>query len=80
MKINVSVNNLKVLAKESTKSQDGQNTYYKLAVLSGVEAGNISCSKDVYDLVAPDKLYDIAGIYNTEYKSLKLEIVTREIK
>ena len=78
MKIQTIVPNVKVLAKEATTSKDGQNEYYKLAVLIGSECGNISCSKDVFDSVAPDKKYTLCATYNDQYKSFKLDMVSTD--
>lgn len=73
MKIVSTVKNVKVLAKEATQSKDGNNTYYKLAVLCGSECGNVSCSKEVFDAVVPDKSFDIVATYNDQYKSFKFD-------
>ena len=75
MKIGVIAKNVKVLTKDLTKSQDGQNTYYKIGIMSGSELGNVSCSKDVFDFVEQDKTYDLSATYNTEYKSFKFDKV-----
>lgn len=75
MKIQTIVPNVKVLAKEATTSKDGQNEYYKLAVLIGSECGNVSCTKDVFDNVATDQKYTIGATYNDQYKSFKLDTV-----
>lgn len=75
MKIQTIVPNVKVLAKESTMSKDGQNEYYKLAVLIGAECGNLSCSKDVFDNVVPDQKYTIGATYNDQYKSFRLDTI-----
>lgn len=77
MKINAVSQNVKVLAKEATPSSDGKNTYYKLAVLVGAEAGNVSCSKEVFDLVEVDKNYDLSAVFNSEYKTFKFEKVAK---
>ena len=77
MKINVIAQNVRVLAKEATQSKDGQNTYYKATVLIGTEAGSVSCSKDVYDLIENDKTYDMSAVYNSEYKTFKFENVVK---
>lgn len=77
MKINAVSQNVKVLAKEATLSSDGKNTYYKLAVLVGAEAGNVSCSKEVYNLVETDKSYDLSAVFNSEYKTFKFEKVAK---
>lgn len=74
MKILCTIDKVRVLAKEATPSKDGQSTYYKLAVLLGTECGNLSCSKEVYDEVIPDKLYTVKATYNDQYKSFKLDV------
>ena len=77
MKINVIAQNVRVLAKESTSSKDGQNTYYKAAVLIGTEAGSISCTKEVFDFIENDKTYDMSAVFNSEYKTFKFEKVAK---
>ena len=77
MKITALTQNVRVLAKEATPSKDGQNTYYKATVLIGTEAGSISCTKEVYDLVENDKTYDLTATYNSEYKTFKFEQVAK---
>lgn len=77
MKITALTQNVRVLAKEATPSKDGQNTYYKVTTLIGTEAGSISCTKDVYDLVENDKTYDLTATYNSEYKTFKFEQVAK---
>ena len=79
MKVSVIAKNVKVLTKESTKTQDGNSTYYKIGIMSGSELGNMSCSKDVFDIVETDKSYDISATYNSEYKSFKFEKIDRMI-
>lgn len=50
MKIN-STATLIVLAANETPSFDGKNTYYNLALMQNGEVGNISCTKEVYEVV-----------------------------
>ena len=75
MKINLLAQNVKVLTKSANPSKDGTATYYNIGIMCGSELGNISCSQEVYDLVELDKVCDIVGIYNSEYKSFKFEKV-----
>ena len=64
---------LMVLAKcEPTTSKDGQSTYYKLTVMQGQEAGQISCPESAYVSVSVGKPAVFNMEYNSEYKSLKL--------
>lgn len=62
-----------ILAKcEPTKSRDGQSTYYKLTVMQGQEAGQISCPEDVYNSIKSGEKAVFNLEYNSEYKSLRL--------
>ncbi len=63
---------LAVISKSTSQSKDGQNTYYKLGVLSGSEAGMISCSKDIFDVAETGKSYEFETVYNDAYKSFRL--------
>lgn len=77
MKIVMTASNVKVLTKDATLSQDGQNTYYKIGIMNGSELGTVSCSKDVYESVGLEEVYDLTGVYNSEYKSFKFEKVAK---
>ena len=62
-----------VLAKcDPTKSRDGQSTYYKLTVMQGQEAGQISCPEEVYNSIKTGEKAVFNLEYNSEYKSLRL--------
>ena len=61
-----------VVGKKTTQSKDG-NTYYKLSIVIDDEAGMVSCSQEVYDLVTPMKQYNMYFSYNETYKSLSLK-------
>lgn len=80
MKILCNIDKVRVLAKDATASKDGQSTYYKLAVLIGSECGNVSCSKEVYDTVEPDGLYNVDATYNDAYKSFKFDFAHLYVK
>lgn len=69
---------LKVLAKTARKSTDGSKEYYNLAVIQGGECGNVSCTKDVFDVVLEDNAYLFETIFNTEYKSISFARVLQE--
>lgn len=72
MKIKVTFDS-RIVGKNKTKSQDGKNTYYKIAIVTpeGM-AGNVSCEEEVYDLVKDLMTYEFSAIYNDEYKSFKV--------
>ncbi len=61
-----------VISKNKTPSRDGKTTYYNLAVMQNGQAGNISCTEEVYDRVAEMKETEINLTYNDEYKSLRI--------
>lgn len=63
---------MKVISKSTTKSKDGQNTYYKLGVLIGSEAGMISCSEEIYNLVQENGTYNFGTVYDDSYKSFRI--------
>lgn len=77
MKIISRAENVRVLAKTSEKSRDGQSTYYKLAVLQGAECGTVSCSEEAFNMVENDKVYDFATTFNDAYKSYKIDKVVK---
>lgn len=66
-----------VLAKGSRDSNG--NTYYNLAVLQDSQAGTLSCKKDVFDLVAEMKPYQLGVTYNDQYKSLSVDKVIKDL-
>lgn len=80
MKITSTTMPIQVLAKQATKSKDGQSTYYKLTVLQGAEAGQLSCSESVFNSVKEGEKTAFAVEYNSEYKSLKLVSVVPPAK
>lgn len=70
---------LLVLAKcAPTHSKDGQNTYYKLTVLQGQEAGQVSCPLEVYNSIKEGGKMLFNMEYNSEYKSLRLLGIAKE--
>jgi len=68
MNIN-SIATLKVLNKETQPSRDGTKTYYRIAFLQGMDAGNITVPEDVYNSINVDKTYNFHIAYNDQYKS-----------
>ena len=64
--------NMKVIAKTTTSSKDGKNTYFKLGIMVGSECGMISCSEDIYKQVEEGKSYTFETAYNDQYKSFRL--------
>lgn len=65
-----------VLVKSTTKSKDGQTTYYKLTILQGAESGMLNCPEEVYNKVADRKEYIFNTQFNDEYKSFRITGVT----
>lgn len=74
MKITANIN-VTVLGKEANISESTGRESYKLAILQGSEAGNISCSKDVFDVVKPMHSYVVAAVYDDKYQYMKLSSV-----
>ena len=64
---------LQVIAKgDPTKSLDGKNTYYNITVLQGAEAGQLSVSEDIYNILKIGEQVSLVLEYNDQYKSLKV--------
>lgn len=62
-----------VISKNEKESRDGQTKYYNLAVVQDGQAGNISCTKEVYESVTElMKEEELQLTYNDEYKSLRI--------
>ena len=62
-----------VLARNETPSNDGKTNYYNLAIMTDEgQAGNMSCTRDVYELVEPMKVQTFVAEYNDTYKSFRL--------
>lgn len=71
---------IKVISKTTSRSKDGQNTYYKLGVLVGSEAGMLSCPQDIYESVEINKDYEFETAYNDQYKTFRLNRVLMSVK
>lgn len=61
-----------VLAKNIQPSQDGRTNYYNLAIFADGAAGNMSCTEEVYDLVATGVENELIFAYNDTYKSMRI--------
>ncbi len=62
-----------VISKNERESRDGKTKYYNLAVVQDGQAGNISCTEEVYDLINElMKEVELQLTYNDEYKSLRI--------
>ncbi len=62
-----------VISKNEKESRDGQTKFYNLAVVQDGQAGNISCTKEVYEsMVELMKETELLLTYNDEYKSLRI--------
>lgn len=64
--------NVLVISRNETPSRDGKSTYYNLAVMQNGQAGNISCTEEVYDRAVEMKETEVSLTYNDEYKSLRI--------
>ena len=66
-----------LIAVDANASQDGRNTYYKVAISQGAEVATLSCSKEVYDAKAePFKNYDF-DLLVSEYEGKPTMRITR---
>lgn len=64
-----------VLAKEAKQNETSGKTSYGLTVMQNSEAGSITCTKEVYDVVKPLHSYEFYGIYDDKYSYMKLNNV-----
>ncbi|MDD6811687.1 MAG: hypothetical protein PUD93_07480 [Lachnospiraceae bacterium] len=62
---------LNIIAKNERQATDGKS-YYNVAVLLEGQAGNLSCTEDVYNDAVVGVENDVILEYNSEYKSLRL--------
>lgn len=79
MKI-INKTNLTVVAKATSKSQDGKTTYYRLACLQNGQATNVSVPEELYNSI-PDGFVD--AVFNTsyddKYQSFKIDSIAETI-
>lgn len=61
---------LQVLAK-NVREGEGNKKYYNLAIMKDGEAGNISCTEDVYNDVTLMAENDLVFAYNDKYQSFR---------
>ena len=69
--------NAMCVGKNESKTSDGKTTFYTLAIVQNGQAGNVSCSPDVYDRVLssgqPIETYDFTGVYRDgQYKGFRI--------
>lgn len=59
---------------EPTTSQDGKNTYYRVAVMQNGQATNLMVSEDVYNSI-PDGLVEVQFLtsYDDRYNSFRVD-------
>lgn len=59
---------------EPTLSNDGKNTYYRVAVMQNGQATNLMVTEDVYNAI-PDGLVDVELLtaYDDRYNSFKVD-------
>ncbi len=74
MKITANID-IAVLGKEAKTSASTGRESYTLAILQGLEAGNISCVKDVFDLVKPLHTYTVTAVYDDKYQYMRVSSV-----
>ena len=70
---------VKVLARKHRVADNGK-IYYNIAIMSSGEAGNISCSKDVYDEVQEMQDYNLETEFNSEYGSFRATRVLQDLE
>lgn len=61
-----------VIGKSKDVSKDGRTTYYRLTLMQDPEAGKLSCSEEIYDMVQKGSTYTFKAQFNDEYKSFRL--------
>ncbi len=61
-----------VISKNETPSRDGKDTYYNLAIMQNGQAGNVSCTDEVYELAVEMKETEVNLTYNDEYKRIRI--------
>lgn len=61
---------IEVLAKNSREGENSQK-FYNLAIMVNGEAGNISCTEDVYNMVTERAENNLVFAYNDKYKSFR---------
>lgn len=71
MKITATIN-VSVLGKEAKKIESTGRDSYSLAILQGNEAGNISCTADVFDAVKPLHSYAVTAVYDDKYNYMRV--------
>lgn len=65
-----SASKIEVLAK-NFREGDNRQKFYNLAIMVNGEAGNISCSEEVYDRVKLRAENELVFAYNDRYKSFR---------
>lgn len=66
---------------EPTTSQDGKNTYYRLAVMQNGQATNLLVSEEVYNSVPDGGLVEVRlrTSYDDQYKNLRVDSLLETI-
>lgn len=73
-------NTTKLLVLAKVKSQgikDPTKTYYSLTVMQDVEAGSISCPKEVYDVAVEGQVNTFLTEFNQAYNSFKITDIVK---
>ena len=63
---------LNVVGKVPTMSKDMTKMFYKLSFLSDEGAGNLGCTEEVYNAIPCPGYYNLYGLYDDVYKTLKI--------
>lgn len=60
---------------EPTHSQDGKNTYYRVAAMQNGQATNLSVSEDIYNEIPDGGLVEVnlSTVYDDTYKSFRAD-------
>ena len=67
-----------VIAMGTEQSRDGKTTYYRIAILQGMETGKLGCPEDVYNKIEKGKEYTFITQFNDEYKSFRITGLIQE--
>lgn len=67
-----SIINASVMGKQSKLTESTGRTSFSLAIMQGGEAGSVSCTEDVYNLVKPFHSYNLIGVYDDKYNYMRV--------
>lgn len=67
-----STGKITVISKIATPSKDGTKKYHKLGILTGSEAGMLSCSEEIHNVVEVGRTYEVEYVFNDQYNSFRI--------